>query len=47
MRRNEEDQHSKRLCEETPATTSEILAEVPSTATLVEETVNMNQNLIT
>ena len=48
-RRNEEDiiQHPKRLREETPATPSEILIEGPSTATLVEETVNINPNLLT
>ena len=47
-RRNEEDiiQRPKRLREESPATPSEILIEVPSTTTLVEETVNINPNLL-
>ena len=47
--RNEEDitQRPKGLREETPATPSEILIEAPSTATLVEETVHINPNLLT
>ena len=46
-RRNKENtnQHPKRLCEETLATASEILEE--AAATLIEETVNINPNLLT
>ena len=46
---NEDDinKHPQRLVEETPATLSEILAEASSTATLVEETVSINPNLLT
>ena len=46
---NEEDinKRPQRLVEETPATLSEILAEASSKATLVEETVSINPNLLT
>ena len=47
-RKNEEEinQRPKRLRKETPAIPSEILTETPSTAMLVEETVNFNVNLL-
>ena len=47
-RKNEEEinQRPKRLRKETPAIPSEILTETPSTAILVEETVNFNVNLL-
>ena len=44
--KNEENiQHSKRLCEDTPPTPSEILEE--AAATLVQEIVNISPNLLT
>lgn len=48
-RKNEDDinQRPKRLRKETPPTPSEIIIETPSTAILVEETVNINANLFT